>query len=88
MAEAVGHDPHRILGNAMQSFARLLQDTRPELVPPVRFGNGQASVLAARDVEVAVLDRDPETLRASHRCFRRPASAEIATVLGAEQKQP
>lgn len=88
MAGAVGHDPHRILGNAMQSFARLLQDTRPELLPPASFGTGPASGLGARDVEVAVLDRDPETLRASHRCLRRLASAEIATILGAEQKQP
>lgn len=88
MAEAVGHDPHRILGNGMQSFTRFPQDTRPELVPPASFGTGPACGPAARDVEVAVLDRDPETLRASHRCFRRLASAEIATTLGAEQKQP
>ncbi len=52
MAEAAGRGANRIVGDAVQSFTRLLQDTRPELLPPGGFG-GSASGLGANQGKLA-----------------------------------
>lgn len=45
-------------------------------------------VLGASDVEVAVLDRDPEILRGSHRCFRRLGVPELEAILDPDTPTP